>query len=251
MERVLSTFFAVLFVLVSSSKVWASEFDKLSPDDQEFVLSGKPLDYEVNADGTDWDQSSWPRITVYRLVNATPEETMAVMWDFPLQPKYMTDTVVSSVVSANPTPNQAKVDYVVKLPIYGNTSYTVLDTISSYDKGSSFKFGCQLVSGSMVKSIDGTALFEPHTLKDGSTVTIMIYSSLIVPKLIPASSLTTQAGIDSFKGTVNAIAKQVEQEKTGADADKALLPPQVASLRASLMAAPAESATLIEGIDEP
>ena len=230
MEKFMGGIFAAVLLLFPATSVWAAALDELSPADQASVLAGQTLDFETNADGTDWDESSWPRMTVYKLVHASPEEAIAVMWDFPLQPKYMS-AVVAADVKARPAASQAQVEYTVKIPIVGQTKYTVLDSLSTYDNGASYKFACQLVQGDLVKSIDGVSRFE--AVKDG---TLMVYQSLIIPKMIPATSFTIQAGIDQFKGTVEALGKQIETERTnGTPDDKAMLPLQLQQLRAALL----------------
>src|SRR5690348_335834 len=49
---------------------------------------------------TDLPERRWPRVCVYRFVDASPEQSLAVLTDYPLRPSYIPDVKVSSVVPA-------------------------------------------------------------------------------------------------------------------------------------------------------
>jgi len=74
------------------------------------------------------EKSPWPAITVYRLVDATPEEAAAVFVDYDAHHAYI-PTLLSSRVSQRIDAATADVDYVADVPMFRDEHYTVRDRV--------------------------------------------------------------------------------------------------------------------------
>ncbi len=217
-----------LSLFLSSARVFAEtgveEFKKLTPSDQQTVQNGGQV-VQFGA------QKPWPSVTIYQRINATPEESAAMFFDYGNQVKYIPH--LTKAVAAAVSKTVFNVDYQVKLPFIpswmgGTENYSVRDEILSYDNGHSYEIQWSLIAGrgETVKSSAGYAKFE-----DLGGATLLAYYSYIVPGRSGSGlGFVIDGAKDSVKKAVTAIAKQVEKEKSD---DKFLLQTQLEKLKAA------------------
>ena len=172
--------------------------------------------------------SSWPRVTVYQYIAATPVEAAAVFVDYDRHAGFL-PKVKKSQVSRVVDPSTAEVDYTLDVPIVSDESYTVRNRVTREVAADStgadtFQVEWTLVRATTTKAADGSARFEPY--RDG---TLLTYRNLVVP----GSRL---AGLGFIRGraqreveaTARALGERVLQMRTG---DRTLLDEQVSALR--------------------
>ncbi|MEO7163118.1 MAG: hypothetical protein ABI041_09375 [Bdellovibrionia bacterium] len=227
--KLLSSSIAVvlgLSLFLSSQKVFAGSgmegFQKLTPAEQKTVQDGG----QVVQFGS---EKPWPSAIVYQRINATPEESVAVFFDYGHQVKYIPHlmTVVPTAVSKT----VYDVAYQVKVPFIpswmgGIENYTVRDELVSFDNGHSYEVKWNLLTGhgETTKSSVGGAKFE-----DLGGATLLAYSSYIVPGRKGADfGFVVDGAKKSVKEAVASIVKQIEKEKSE---DKVLLDNQLQKLK--------------------
>ena len=195
----------------------AGIYDSLTPDQQNKVQSGQQVVVMQEAQG-----SPWPKLWVYQRIEATPEESAAVFADFELAQTYV-ENIKKSKISKRIAKNILEVDYSLSVPVLADEDYTVRDTVSSYDNGSSFLVEWNLIKATSTKSSTGFAKFERL-----GNATILAYYNFVVPGAF-GSGLVKDRAMKQVRDTVTATGKQIEKERTG---NRGLLDKQVQSLRA-------------------
>lgn len=173
--------------------------------------------------------SSWPRVTVYQFIAASPEEATAVFLQYESHASFLPN-VKRSYISLVLDSATVEVDYVLNVPIVADESYTVRNRLTSLRFDSTgdarnYRVEWTLVRASSTKAADGYALFEPY--RDG---TLLTYRNLVVP----GSRL---AGLGFIRGraqreveaTVRAIAARVAKARAE---ERQLLDERVRALRA-------------------
>jgi hypothetical protein len=215
-----------LSLFLVSAEVFAGsaveEFQKLNAADQNKVQEGG----QVVQFGS---QKPWPSVAIYQRINATPEESAAMFFDYSNHLKFIPH-VTKSVPSAV-SKTVYNVEYQVKLPFIpawmgGIESYTVRDEVTTYDNGHGYEVTWSLVPGhgETVKSSVGSARFE-----DLGGATLLAYTSYIVPGRSGSDwGFVIDGAKDSVKKAVTAIAKQVEKEKSS---EPSLLQTQLEKLK--------------------
>ena len=215
-----------LSLFLNSAQVFAGsgveEFQKLTPSEQKTVQDGGQV-VQFGA------QKPWPSVTIYQRINATPEESTAMFFDYGNQVKYIPN--LTKAVPSFESKTVYNVSYQVKLPFIpswmgGTENYTVRDELFSSDNGHAYEVKWTLVPGhgETVKSSVGNARFE-----DLGGATLLAYNSYIVPGRSGADwGFVVERAKDSVKKAVAAIAKQVEKEKSD---DKILLQTQLEKLK--------------------
>jgi hypothetical protein len=115
-----------LFILAAAT-AQAAIIDELTPSQRADLMAGKLVLVTKDVDGY-----PWPEITIYRTVNSTAEEAMAVTFDYELRPKFTADlsyAKISKVIDARTD----EVDYIMQIPVIGPEHFTLHHEISSYD----------------------------------------------------------------------------------------------------------------------
>ena len=198
----------------------AAAFDNLKDDEKATVESGG-----VAFRAVDDPSSPLPKFYVYELIDATPEECLAVYVDFPLQKSYVPDMMMSDVES-RPTANSAVVNFELHTPFpIPNEHYTALVTSSQYDDGASYRADWKLMHADTTKDTVGTAQFEQHGSK-----TFLAYYNFVTPGSSIAVLIKNRAA-SQVKNTVAAYVAQVMSEKSE---NTDLLQRQVSDLEAAL-----------------
>jgi hypothetical protein len=196
----------------------AGIYQELTPDQQNQLNSGEQVFNTVDVDG-----APWPKVYIYQLIKATPEDAMAVFSDYNLQKSYIPNMLKSQITSHNGA--TTTVDYTLHVPILSNENYTIRDVISSYDGGQAYRMDWNLVRADTTKSTVGNVRFEKY-----GSETVMAYYNFVVPGSSFASFVRGKA-IQAVKDTCNAIASQVETEATD---NQTLLQQQLSVLHTSL-----------------
>ena len=208
-----------LGVLVSGL-AHAAAFDNLNDDEKATVESGS-VAFRAVPDPS----SSLPKFYLYQLIDATPEECLAVYTDFELQKSYVPDMMMSEVES-RPTANSAVVNFELHTPFpIPNEHYTALVTSSQYDGGASYRADWKLLHADTTKDTVGIAQFEQHGSK-----TFIAYYNFVTPGSSIAALIKNRAALQ-VKNTVAAYVAQVLNEKAN---NPDLLQQQVSDLEAEL-----------------
>ncbi len=222
MKNVLSIF-AVLGLVAGlfgfHAPAFAGVYSDLTPDQQNSVQKGETVFIAKEVDG-----APWPKAYIYVRIDSTPEEAAAVFSDYNSQKNYIPN-ILKSQISKQVSKTAVNVDYTVHIPVLSDESYTVEDTLSAYDGGTSYKVEWKLVRADSTKSSDGYARFE--TL---GTATIMAYYNFVVPGSSMAGLVKKQA-MKQVQDVVKAVRTQVEKERTGG---RELLDKQIQTMRGIL-----------------
>jgi hypothetical protein len=171
----------------------------------------------------DVDGKPWPRIKIYRFINASPEQVAAVFFDFE-NAKSFVPNIFKSEVSNRISPCTMDVDYGLDVPIFPDELYTVRNSLRAMD-GDSYCVDWKLLRAVLTKDSVGSFRVEPWEGKS-----IVCYQNLVTPASNIAVLLRGKA-IEQMKDTTQAFAVQVEKEKAS---NPPGLKRQIAALRAAL-----------------
>ncbi len=207
--------------LAAAAPGFCGLLEDLDPDRRREVLGGgQVMTQEEIAD------KPWPRVRVYRLVRATPEEVAAVFFDYENAKAYIPD-LLHSRISKTVTPSVLEVDYEVDVPILADEAYTARNELRAVH-GGGFDVSWILLRALQTKGAEGSLLVEPH----GKGESLIRYTNLVTPGSGMAKILKTLA-LARMEKTVDAIADRVESQKKNHPRDLAR---QVAALREALAA---------------
>jgi hypothetical protein len=174
----------------------------------------------------------WPRIKVYRLVDASPEQVTAVFFDYE-SAKSFVPNVIKSQISNRLSACTMDVDYGLDVPIFPDEFYTVRNNLRLIDENS-YCIDWKLLRSVLTKDSVGKIRIEPWEGK-----AVICYQNLVTPASNIAVLLRGKA-IEQMKETTQALAERVEKEKT---ANLPGLKRQIAALRAALREGPATELT--------
>ena len=174
----------------------------------------------------------WPRIKVYRLVDASPEQVTAVFFDYE-SAKSFVPNVIKSEISNRLSACTMEVDYGLDVPIFPDEFYTVRNNLRLIDENT-YRIDWKLLRSVLTKDSVGNIRVEPWEGK-----AVICYQNLVTPGSNIAVLLRGRA-IEQMKETTKALATKVEQEKS---ADPQCLKRQVAALRTALSERPAAELT--------
>ena len=214
-------FLIPLALTAIASTAWARIYDELTPAQKNAVQNGDQVVLTTPVAGSDW-----PEIIVYKRIDATPEEALAVASDYELKSSYTPD-MSESKITRHLDRATTEVQYEMKAFLF-SIDYTLQNKLSTYAAGASrgYRQDWKMVKGSgKVKDIQGNARFEQL-----GTGTIMAYTSLIVPNSGSASNFVDHAVSGVRKGTL-ALVAQIQNERCG---NQTLLQKQIQALRAAL-----------------
>ena len=121
---------------------------ELTPAQRELVDRG-----EIATVRQDRPGSSWPSMTVFTFIDATPEDAAAVFTDYEHQASYI-PSLKKSHVSRVIDSATAEVDIVLDVPVFSDEEYTVGDHIS-LDGAGVYRVDWALVRASSTKGTVG------------------------------------------------------------------------------------------------
>lgn len=165
----------------------------------------------------------WPRVTIYKLVGATPEEVAAVFFDYE-DNKSFVPNLLKSEISRRISPQSSEVDYGVDVPILPDEYYTVRNTITRIAPDQ-YRIDWKLVRAVQTKDSVGSFRIEPY-----EDQTLICYQNLVTPGSSMAGLLRKTA-ISQMKDAATAIAQRAETLKIR---NPEQLKKQVEELRAAL-----------------
>jgi hypothetical protein len=175
---------------------------------------------------------AWPRIKIYRFINADPEQVAAVFFDFE-GAKSFVPNLLKSEVSNRISSCTVDVDYALDVPVFPDELYTVRNSVRLLDEDS-YCFDWKLLRAILTKDSVGNFRVEPWEGKS-----LVCYQNLVTPGSNIAVLLRGRA-IEQMKETTKALAAQIEKEKS---TDPPGLKKQVAALRAALKEQPSTQLT--------
>jgi hypothetical protein len=206
-------------LLVSLSCLSAdSILSELSSTQKGEVETGSQVIITENIEG-----KPWPRIKVYRLVSASPEQVAAVFFDYE-NAKAFVPNVIKSEISNRLSACTMDVDYGLDVPIFPDEFYTVRNSLKLVDENS-YCVDWKLLRSVLTKDSVGSFRVEPW---EGGAV--ICYQNLVTPASNIAVLLRGRA-IEQMKETTKALAAEVEKERSE---DASGLKRRVAALRAAL-----------------
>lgn len=218
MIRVRLYFFYVVACLAAFQPATAGIRDELTREQRKELESGALIMLEQDIPG-----KPWPRVRIYKQINATPEEVAAVFFDYDQAKTYIPD-VLESKVSKKITPSLMEVDYAVDVPFLADEAYTALNDLKEIDGG--YRFSWSLLRALQTKSAEGNMLIEPF---EGG-ISVIRYTNLVTPSSGMAKLLRGSA-MSRMQKTVLAIGEKVENQKS---CNKAELAAQIARMHDAL-----------------
>jgi hypothetical protein len=219
--RFLRSFALVIGLVSATSHLPAGEIqDELSDAQLALIKKGSQIVLTEDVDG-----KPWPRVTIYAVVNASPEEVAAVFFDYE-DNKSFVPNVLKSDISKKITACTTEIDFGVNVPILPDEFYTVRNTIKMLSP-EHYRFDWKLVRAVHTKDSVGSFCMEPL---EGRT--LIRYQNLVTPGSSMAGLLRKTA-ISQMKDAATAIATRAEKLKT---ANPAQLNNQVEALRAAIKA---------------
>jgi hypothetical protein len=145
----------------------------------------------------------WPELSLYRVVNASPDVVSKLFTDYDAAPTYTPGIIQAEVIATN-ADGTKDVRYTVKVPIIQRTSYVVRN--SYLKQGANFTVTWKLLQSALAKKSDGSLRIEPYA----GNRTLLCYTNLCVPITNLVSGLKGQA-LTEAKNTVLALATEAER----------------------------------------
>ena len=195
----------------------ASLMDELSTADQARVRAGQQVMVTEPIEGY-----PWPRAKVYQQVKATPEQVMAVFFDYNSARAYVPNCTKSQIAKEI-DPRTFEVDYVVDVPVFPDEAYTVRNQLSAGADGM-LDVKWQVLHATSILESRGSLRVEPF----GENA-LLCYTNLVKPASRAAGFLKGIA-MGQMKDTVNALVNQVMERKH----DPTAFAPELARLQAAL-----------------
>jgi len=198
---------SALGVMVASQSAHARVLDQLSAAELALVDKGVPI-----VKSQDMPGSSWPAVTVYQLVNITPEEAMAVFTDYGEQASYLRSCcgvlesrVLDGAVGGNK--RVQRVLYELEVPVVSNERYELREEMAKGPNGSYSVTWRKVSTGGHSDDIVGRATFEPRAGK-----TVFSYNNFTRINEFGAGFFANQS-VERTQRTVAAMAQHMEKEQ--------------------------------------
>lgn len=188
----------------------------LNSEQRAQLLAGRQVFVEREIEG-----KPWPRVQVYELVEATPEEVLAVFSDYERANTYVPDVLSSRIVKRH-SPLVHDVEYEVEVPFLPDERYTARNSLG-HSPGGTLRVSWKLLAALQTKGAEGNVAVEPF--EGGRSV--LCYTNLVTPGSAMAGLLRGLA-LERMRKTVAAIVAKVELEKRERPEE---LAEQVAELR--------------------
>ena len=218
----------LLLYLVLAHPAGAQWPAALPASDTGEISRGRVVMIQRDVEGT-----PWPRVRLHRFIDATPEQSIAMLADYAHRRTYLADL---KEVRIERQLDSGRIEvffrYASNVPLVPDVSYTLVDRLHR-DRDGSYSIGWTLRSGKRVKRIDGNARFSRWTNPaTGRVGTLLTYDNYVVPDFRFASvGVVRHKAIAAMGVAVEAIAVEVERELAH---DAPLLERQVAALRVAL-----------------
>lgn len=197
----------VALLVLSAGWVHADLLREVPRGDRDELNEGRTVVMSSEVAG-----APWPKLSLYRVVNAPPEVVADLFTDYDAAPSYTPGLLGASVVKTN-SDGSKDVRYTVKVPVLGRINYTVRNTYTR--SGQDFAVSWRLLQSPLAKSSDGSLRIEPYD--DGRT--ILCYSNLCVPITNLVAGLKNQALVEA-KNTVLSLATEAERRANALAAKK-------------------------------
>jgi hypothetical protein len=214
-------------LLPTPQLVAESVLSELSVSQKGSMKAGDQVVVIENVEG-----NAWPRVKIYRSIEADPEQVAAIFFDFE-EAKSFVPNVFKSEISNRISPCIMEVDYGLDVPIFPDEFYTVRNSLRSLDENS-YRFDWKLLRAVMTKDSVGNFRVEPWEGKS-----LICYQNMVTPSSNIAVLLRARA-IDQMKETTKALAAHIEKEIA---TNPAGLKRQIATLRAALRQQPSPQLT--------
>jgi hypothetical protein len=214
----LLTLLVVLGLLAGCSCCQGSLMNELAAGHQAQVKKGGQVSLSEKVEG-----KPWPRLKIYRTVEATPEEVAAVFCDYDNAKAYVPNVLKSSI-SNRLSACTVDIDYGLDVPILPDEFYTTRNSVK-FIPPDSYRIDWKLVRAVQTKDSVGNLRIEP--LGDKA---LICYENLVTPGSSMAGLLRGKA-VQQMNETVEAIAGRVEFQKKSNPED---LKREVEALRAAL-----------------
>lgn len=226
MTRIRLYFVCVAACLAAMPSSQASLLNDLTRDQRQELENGTLVVREQDIPG-----KPWPRVRIYKRINAAPEEVAGVFFDYDQAKTYIPD-VLESKVSKKISPSVVEVDYAIDVPILADEAYTTRNEMIRVDN--SYRVSWTLLRALQTKAAEGNLLIEPF--ENGTS--LIRYTNLVTPSSGMAKILG-QLAMSRMQKTVLALGEKVEQQKSHNAAELAA---QVVRLHEALES-PAEPVT--------
>lgn len=187
----------LLAMSLSGTAFGQKMLEALTPDQLAQLNRG-----ELVVSSRDVPDGIWPELTVYTRVNAPVQAVGDVFLDYDNAQKYIPN-LVSAKVIAQPEPNVRDVEYTSKMPLLGNSTYSVRNWYEKKPDGISVRW--KLIQSPMAEISDGSLRVEPM---NGGCV--MRYTNYVKPKSSIAI-VAKGAAQSEVKKTVEAIKAEAER----------------------------------------
>jgi len=171
--------------------------DALTPDQLAQLNKG-----ELVVTSRDMPGGVWPELTVYTRVSAPVSAVGDVFLDYENAQKYIPN-LVSAKVIAQPEPDVRDVEYTSKMPLLGNSSYSVRNWYETGPDGITVRW--KLIQSPMAEISDGSLRVEPT---EGGCV--LRYTNYVKPKSSIAI-VAKGAAQSEVRKTVSAIKAEAER----------------------------------------
>lgn len=210
----------VIGLLAGCSCCEGGLMNELASGHQSQVKKGEQVSINENITG-----KPWPKVRIYRTVNATPEEVAAVFCDYDNAKAYVPN-VLKSTISNRVSACTVDIDYGLDVPILPDEFYTTRNTLKS-QAPDIYRIDWKLMRAVQTKDSVGSLRIEPFEGK-----ALICYENLVTPGSSMAGLLKGKA-IQQMGETVAAIAARVESQKKSRPDE---LKREVAELREMLKA---------------
>ena len=218
MTRVRLFFFSLVVCLAALPAATAGLLDDLTREQRANLEKGDLIVLEQDIPG-----KPWPRVRIYKKIQATPEQVAGVFFDYNQAKTFIPD-VLESRISKKISPGVMEVDYEVDVPILADEAYTARNEMKTLQD--CYQASWTLLRALQTKAAEGNLLIEPF--ENGSSV--IRYTNLVTPSSGMAKILKLPA-MARMQKTVLAIGQKVEQQKSKNPAELAA---QVARLREAM-----------------
>jgi hypothetical protein len=191
-----------LIALIASAALLSAEslLDDLDKAQLDQVVRGEQVVTMQDVQG-----NPWPRLKLYQMVHATPEEVAAVFFDYTSAKEYI-PKIFKSDISRRITPCVLDVDFGIDIPLLPDELYTVRNSLMAGRDGS-YCVTWNLVRALQTKAIEGNLRIEKF--EEGAVIR---YTNLVTPGSAMARLLKLIA-MKQMRNTVQAIVRQVEKQK--------------------------------------
>ena len=216
---------SALGLILAPQAAFAGVLDDLPLAERLLVDAGTPLVKSREVAG-----SSWPAVSVYQIVNTTPEKATAVFTDYGQQSSYLKDccgVVVSRVLdpAIGGDLRAQRVLYEIEVPVVSNEQYELREEMSRGEDGSYRVIWAKVSAGGRSDNILGRAVFESY--KDRTLFFYYNYTKMTMA----GAGLFAGESVRRTQETVTAMARRMEQESA---APGLRLEANVARVRAAL-----------------